>query len=877
MLYSSFGKGGGLSIVVKEDAFRNSFSITNCRFFTNLAERGSGLFFSLLDQTRENSISIQNTEFVGNGDSQSLSGGGVHIESFAYGTSEYGNYIENWEGNQFRDNSAQVGGGLFVSSFVHSFSGCTECIIYNNTFTGNTAVYWSAIALYSYSTQGQSDSNEFILSNCIFESNSVLHLGNVSQTGLGTVYNYQCNIKFWRNVTFNSNSGSALVMINARANFSSSYGIFTNNSASTKGGAIQLLGSSYMLIDEGTNMLFDSNSAYYQGGAIYKQYLEKSSEGFLINCFVRSGNILQNPDEWKASIIFRGNTVSGSWPNAIHTTSISPCYVNGVSGGKPLCWSGWTYDNDPCNNDTVKRHISTGFKSGHTNSAIITATPSWPFSAESDVTMQNYFGDDMNMDASGYVTIANNTDQVTTSSLDMMMVRGESNEGVRLLLEAVGDSPAQIELTVRLQDCPSGFVMIDKGCSCPKRSVTSVTCNQSHKTAVIMDNYWMGKIGDDYYLTYCPTHLCQKKKGSFQFLPNSSDALSDHICADGRRGIVCGECKEGFCLSINSYSYRCIDAKGTNLYSSIATYISTVYLPYGCILVALAIFNFKVTDGSLNGLVLFVQMITTTFDLTEHDTMPLTKSSSFFPKTYRFIYGVFNLDFIEKHIKTFCFSSQLNILSVLLLDYLLFIVPVVSVIVIAIIVKTTRSCIRKSKLSIPESDNKEHQVETRNACSAHFAGLSKSFGEAVILVISSIVVLSYTKLSTTSAQLLYVKTLSRYDKSASNLSVVSIAGQFKDSWYIYYQVPAIVIEIYLVVFVLLLLDYPLRIVEYLVRKVHYLKVIYPAQTINRFFNEFQSCFRPKFKFFAGIYYIFRLTTSSIFITSYTLLYTITSS
>lgn len=844
------------------------FSITDCRFLTNSAEHGSGLFLIFLDRTSQNSISIQNCEFIGNGrHHQSLSGGGAHIESYVYDEQlPSGNYIANWQGNRFCENSAHVGGGLFVSSLVYSFGECTGCGIHSTSFTNNTAVYGSALALYSYS-QLQSYS-KFILSSCVFESNGILHLSNIGLTGLGTVYIYRSNIYFGETASFNSNSGSALVMINSVANFSSSHVIFTNNGATTKGGAIRLLGSSYMQIDQNTEMEFDSNSAYYQGGAIYKQYLEQSSEHWHVNCFIRSGSLLQNPDEWKANFRFTGNTISGK-PNAIHTTSVCPCLVKGINGGNPLCWYGWSYDNDSCSDTaTVMRHISTGFSQGQTDSTI-TAVPSWPFSI--DVKMQDYFENDIKTNADGYVAVVNDTDQVTAGNLNMITVKGETNETVLLLLEAISDSPAHIKLIVHLQDCPPGFVMIDENCTCPNKTVTYVTCDLSHKTAVIMDNYWMGQIdgAGDYYLTYCPTHLCEKKNSGFHIIPNSPSTLSDSICTAGREGVLCGECKEGFCLSVHSYSYNCINATDINLYSSIATYISTVYLPYGCILVALALFNFKVTDGSLNGLVLFAQMITTTFDLTEHNTIPLSKSSSFFPKTYRFIYGVFNLDFIEKHINKFCFSSQLNILSVLLLDYLLFILPVVSVIAIAVIVETTRRCIRKDKL--PKLVNKVlHEGEKGIDCTAYFGGLSKTLGEAVILVLSSIAVLSYTKLSTTSAQLLHVKTLSKYDTSSSNQSRVSVAGQLssKDSAYIYYQVPAVLGEIYLVIFVLLLLDYPLRIVGCIVQKVHFLNAIYPAQNISHFVDEFQSCFRPKFKFFAGIYYIFRLTTSLIFITGY---------
>lgn len=890
MEYNSFGRGGGLSVIVKKDFENLVFKIIKCKFDGNFAQyHGGGLFVSFLDHTHGNSIAIQNSDFLGNSCPFSLSpssGGGIHIENLIYDKQPVvgSNWIDSWSGNAFHNNSAYTGGGLFIrsvtSAFMMSSENCpTSCSMYDTIFSSNLAVFGSAVYVQHFQTLYLQNGHHSALGfdRCVFSDNDIHRDSgdnSFSQSGLGTVFSDQNDLWFQSSVRFENNTGSALAMMSAVANFSGCNATFFNNTMATRGGAIVLRGASYILVSQGTNMNFSSNSAVYQGGAIYNQFLEPAGSVQEANCFVKHVNASLRPDMWEeVTFRFNGNFILNGHggPNAIHSTSTQPCLSN--EHAVPLCWKGWEYDDL----QNVQKYITTDANEelSSVDSAIIPAFPGWPVSIPVSI------HDDLNNTVASsnelYFAIANNRN-ASVSTLDNFKIFARHNDAaVPVHFHSLGDRSISFNLAINLSTCPPGFVRkeADKSagivgaemCKCQSNSFI-FQCDSARRIAVLMGNHWMGMIdGGDYIIAPCPPHLC--KISNFRIIPNDSSALNDGICKRGRRGVLCGECKQGFCLSVNSWCFDCIRKTGEKLATSISKYLSTVYVPYAALLLVVMVFHFKLTAGSLNGLVLFAQLITTTFDLTQHNSVPLKKSSNFFPKTYRFLYGAFNLDFIEKHISNFCFSSSLNTLSVLLLNYLLFIVPILIVIVVTVGIKISGHFTKKQLKKMVESG--VHK-ERKTSYSVYLVGLSKPLRESIILYFSTVVLLSYTKLCITSAQILYVTKLVSMNGTIYDVKRVFIAGQVsEDGGYSSYQLPAVICAVYLSTLALLLLDYPLRFVEFLAGKVRLLRAVYPAVAISDFVCEFQICYKPKYKLFAGFYFIFRFAASLIFISGSSLM------
>lgn len=868
--YNAFHKGGGLSIIIKGQASYNTFRITDCTFSRNQAQHGGGLFVSSLDSTQENRLYIQRSTFWGNScpfSESKTSGGGIHFEDFA---SNY--YLSLWESNLFWENKAFIGGGVYITVNPSFMSRDGISLDYNegirnSNFTSNAAIFGSALYVHQ-PVPLLKYSGYLIINNCSFQNNYMEYSserGMISQTGIATVYSKAIDIKFEGIVNFNTNEGSALVMVSAIANFSTDCEAAFVNNTGTRGGAIALIGDSYMLMGQGTVMKFQDNRATLKGGAIYNHYQEPYSGVDYANCFIRSVDALLSPNLWQTRFVFDGNEVSnGLKANSIHSTSILPCMIQ---GGAPLCWNNWTYDGDiTCN---ITGHVTTDYNAALSQIGDISAHPGWNFKIP--LILRDDLHQNITDNVDAYITAAHDGSLLSVSSEDSLSVNAQIGEMLEVAFESLHGHSMHFELDIDIQVCPPGFIYnLESGCVCPQYQRDGLYCDNDRKFTVLQDSLWIGLINDssdssNYYIAPCPKHFCSRGNYNFHVLPNKTSSLSDELCQGNRTGVLCGECKTGHCLAVNSWTMECVvNANDKAMTSSILQYIAAVYVPYLTLLILISAFHIKLTSGSLNAFVLFAQMIATSFDLTEHGKIHLKPLTKHLPNTYRFLYGPFNLDFIEKYVKGFCFSTDYNALSVLLLNYLLFLTPTFSVILIAVCVNIYMR-VKSRKVN---SDQANEQCRWLN----YLRVLSKPCGETVILLLSTLALLSYTKLSHTSAQILYPKKL-RSITNGNKLERVFMAGQFSthDTEYDFYKIPAIFGEIYLLLFIFLLLDYPLRLLEFLVRKVKYFKhfiFIYALNAIKRFTRSFQDCFRPPFRFFASFFFIFRYTISLVHLMSH---------
>ena len=82
------------------------------------------------------------------------------------------------------------------------------------------------------------------------------------------MYSDGVDIQFYGTNLFQFNSGTALV-ISASADITDSHMCFSGNSG-VNGGAIAMLGSTRLIINDNTSALFDHNFANITGGAIIR-------------------------------------------------------------------------------------------------------------------------------------------------------------------------------------------------------------------------------------------------------------------------------------------------------------------------------------------------------------------------------------------------------------------------------------------------------------------------------------------------------------------------------------------------------------------------------------------------------------------------------
>ena len=152
--------------------------------------------------------------------------------------------------------------------------------------------------------------------------------------------------------------------------------------------------------------------------------------------------------------------------------------------------------------------------------------------------------------------------------------------------------------------CPIGFEdnssPIDCKCGCDKRLIPYIiNCYVAHKTIEIK-NIWVDFVnnsdGVGFVISSCPFDYCVKGPVNISF-----ESL-DEECANNRSGVLCGECQQG--LSLVFSSSRCIKCSNYYLF---------LVIPFGLLGVLLVVFilmlNMTVTEGTINGLVLYANIL----------------------------------------------------------------------------------------------------------------------------------------------------------------------------------------------------------------------------------------------------------------------------
>ena len=178
--------------------------------------------------------------------------------------------------------------------------------------------------------------------------------------------------------------------------------------------------------------------------------------------------------------------------------------------------------------------------------------------------------------------------------------------------------------------CPIGFFKIDERCQCdPVLVQYGITnCNINDQTILRPANSWITATTHNNSYTYhisshCPYHYC---------LPHSSHlnlSTPNSQCQFNRSGLLCGHCQHGLSTVFgSSYCKHC-----SSLYLLLIIPIAIA----GLVLVLLLfVLNLTVTDGTINGFILYANIISI------NTPVFFTDSNQFTP-TYTFI-SLANLD-----------------------------------------------------------------------------------------------------------------------------------------------------------------------------------------------------------------------------------------
>ena len=199
---------------------------------------------------------------------------------------------------------------------------------------------------------------------------------------------------------------------------------------------------------------------------------------------------------------------------------------------------------------------------------------------------------------------------------------------------------------------------------------------------------------DYYYVSYCPlTYTVNSTNRMYSEMPSNASQLDEVMCGPyNRRGLLCGECRDGYGPAVYSFDMTCANCSSLWSRYAISLYLFLQFIPTTLIFLCFVVFRFRITSGPLLGYVLFCQ--TTIAQITFHysfiyDYIKYHVSS--FQKVLLdlslTLSQFWSLQFLKAIIPPFCISEKLTSIHVNMLNLVPAIYPLVLVIISCILME----------------------------------------------------------------------------------------------------------------------------------------------------------------------------------------------
>ena len=693
---SAVNSGGGLALVLKGKlAIREAnVEVINCIFGNNYANWGGGMYMLLCIPYENTFVTVSKTQFISN--IAEYGGGGLDL-----GLKDYTNALSEQtiflcQECFFKDNRAYFGGGHSIyTHYIHKHLNVT--IIFINSFwISNRANFGMAVDLRQAKLTNNKVEATISFYNSTFKENKLKRnasqLSRAEQTcsmghienakGRGILLVTSLNVRFYGSVQFIANSDSGIYAISSSIHFSSGASVMFRRNRAVFGAAMALIGFSTIYVGRNVTVYMQQNNATAIGGAIYHESINKHDSAFSFDCFIQTElNDHNDITDWamtkqsvtvsKVYFYFMGNKAGtnfkeGHFGNSIFATTLKPCfsYCNGFQArGSALpfqCIGQFHYD-EPLNH-TVSTRASCMVSNQR---GIIDAVPGFPI--ELPFTNLN----DLGVEVHGVYHVAAPDatdfyidDQSTFTSIKSIKINGKVNSMGNITVTNADVRESSIDFTVRLRHCPPLYVLHNRTLKCvcftelTNRHDHKFICNRGPNNTLLIHGFWVGLLGNEsdteLYYSYCPVNYCFRgeETENYHNMPARVEDLSAKICGgSNRRGVLCAKCKDDFSVHYHSDSFIC-GSERTCYYGWILYLLSEV-LPMLIVFIIVIGFKVSLTSGHLNGFLLFAQ----TYD----SLYVVGKSLVYYPvpayrlfQVIRVAYKFFNLDFFGINELSFC-------------------------------------------------------------------------------------------------------------------------------------------------------------------------------------------------------------------------------
>ena len=418
------------------------------------------------------------------------------------------------------------------------------------------------------------------------------------------------------NCRFGHNLGSVIQAINSRVVFQGTNS-FKNNSAPI-GGGIQL-SNSYMYLEPHTHILFENNHAGFVGGAIYADsatcffHVESPalSNTIQVNFSGNTAELAGSSVYGRVESCCENNTTCTKFYDIFNTTNSEKDPSAIVSDVDPsdicLCDDGKHKPNCSYANTAYETHAYPG-----QDFAVRLAVVSSRFNGVVPGAVHAYIssfynatlGSSQSSQTSGKPYCVNFNYSVNSAGkIVAFMVIPEKFVFQKI---TTNFSSSHLSISVHLLNCPLGFHLssVTGSCVCDPK-LNGIKCNIKNQTFLRSANSWIGFINKSstecnktgvMFHPNCPIGYCLPRVVSI----NSN--TSDSQCEPHRTGLLCGECEDGYSLTLGNQMCR----KCSNTYLLLILPFAVAGLFLVVVLFAL---NLTVTEGSINGLIFYANVM----------------------------------------------------------------------------------------------------------------------------------------------------------------------------------------------------------------------------------------------------------------------------
>ncbi len=860
----TFNKGGGLFVLLKGKSAHNTFLISNCHFLDNAADFGGGLALYLQDFASNNSFQVSNISLRDN--IAHKGGGGVIVGYASVGCDCLSENSVTLQSCTYLFNTASWGGGLyFYASRASTATAASDTLTMSDSkWYFNSAVTGAAVQLVpeAWSTLTDGYLPVPVFKDCQFEANILTEPRfGVSQSIVsGVLFANTITINFTATNSFKYNTGTAIYTNAGGVNVLSNSHILFEGNYGVQGGAIALIGFSALRTHPGANLTFVDNVATDKGGAIYFSSTDITDFMYTRTCFLRYSNITEHPDNWTASFNFVNN-FAGQYGHSIYADTILPCAraASTTDYHRVFHWKPFYYS-DPNRKDNIAT-APAGISLGHNYTTEgIRVSPGEVFNLyPSGIDNLN------NLVMSVYrasVSGANSSEVEIDSSYTYVSdgntrVTGEVGAAFNLTFRTLDLYPVATSVNVTFTHCPPGFVPSKEKsqleCICSASTTNQqyegiTECDYENFTSLLSQSYWAGCTEDGEFLTgSCPLGYCHYFTNTEPFvrLNKTCEDLDEFLCGSrDRTDLLCGACKDGFSVHYHSQLYKCGKCTDRDTKVGWLLYVVSELVPLVIIFVLIMVLNINLTSGDANSFILFAQVLSF-FQVNVFGTFSLPPGVDFLTQVYHFLFGLVNLSFFEFDSLSFCLWKGATVLDIMVFKY---VTTAFSLFLLFLLVLLFNffTCDRCCKLSRKDS--------------------------YIIHGVSAFLVISYAQCAKISFEILTQFDLMGEGPSPKK-SVVFLSGniEFFSSEHLPYAIPAILVLLFFCALPpLVLIAYPAS------NKIPwrenwprlpfrwFRRHVFDLNTLKPLLDSFQGCFKDDYRFFAGLYFLYRIAIAAEF-------------